>query len=280
MTSDAPGTAAETVIRPVRGWHLPDPREVLRHHELLLNFARRDLNVRYRQTFLGIGWVVFQPLAMMGILALFFGGVVERAPGQAPFPVFVLAGLVAWNFFNSLVSESAASVIAYNAIVTRVYFPRLIVPLAPALTTLVDLGIGIVIVLVIMAIAGYYPDLRTLLLPVFVVLLAVAALALGVFLSALNVRYRDIRYAIPVMMQALFFSAPIMFSPSVLHAPFSTIYRINPLAPLIEGVRWSLIGGPDVPGVELLYAIPAVLVGFVVSVAYFETAQQSFADII
>ncbi|MFN8508655.1 MAG: ABC transporter permease [Dehalococcoidia bacterium] len=280
MTSDTPVAGAETVIGPVRGWHLPDPREVLGHRDLLLNFARRDLNVRYRQTFLGIGWVVFQPLAMMGILALFFGGVVERAPGQAPFPVFVLTGLVAWNFFNSLVSESAASVIAYNAIVTRVYFPRLIVPLAPALTTLVDLGIGIVIVLVIMAIAGYYPAVRTLLLPVFVVLLAVAALALGVFLSALNVRYRDIRYAIPVMMQALFFSAPIMFSPSVLHEPFSMIYRISPLAPLIEGVRWSLIGGPDVPGVELLYAVPAVLVAFVVSVAYFETAQQSFADII
>jgi len=275
-----PRTRTVTNIRAREGWHFPDLREVARHRELLFNFARRDLSVRYRQTWLGVGWVLFQPLALMGIMALFFGQVVRQAPGQAPFPVFVFTGLVAWNFFNALVSESAASVIAYQAIVMKVFFPRLIVPLAPALTTLVDLAIGLCIVLVLMAVYGYYPTLRTLLLPVFIVLLALAALSLGVFLSALNVRYRDIRYAIPVMMQALFFSAPIMFSPSILSSPFSTVYRVNPIAPIIEGVRWSLIGGPDVPGLELLYVVPVVLGALVLSLGYFETTQQSFADVL
>lgn len=270
---------ASTVVQPPGGWNGLGLRELWRSRDLLYWFAWRDLKIRYKQTVIGAGWVILQPLLIMTVFTIFFGKVVGVSADGLPYPVFVYAGLLPWNYFNLAMGESANSLVNYASLVTKVYFPRLAIPVAPAISALVDLGISGAIFLGLMLVYGILPPWQVVFLPVFLLLLVAVSLASGIWLSALNLRYRDVRHVIPFATQVLFFVTPVIYPSTLLSGPWKVVYTLNPLAVVVDGVRWSVLDQPAPHPVAAVASIAGTLLLLLGGIVHFRYAEQSFADV-
>ena len=268
------------VVEPHRGWATLGLRELWVYRELLYFLVWRDVKVRYKQTALGASWAIIQPLFTMLVFSLFFGRLANVPSDGVPYPLFSLAALVPWTFFANGLTQAANSVVGSEELVTKIYFPRLAIPMAAVLSGLVDLAISLVVLLAAMAWYGVVPGPRALWLVPLVVLAIAASIGVGLWLSALNVRYRDVRYAVPFLVQAWLFSTPIAYPSSLLAEPWRTLYGVNPMVGVVEGFRWALFGTAVAPGPVVLVSCATTLVVLLGGALYFRRLEQTFADVI
>jgi lipopolysaccharide transport system permease protein len=266
--------------RAVDGW-LPrlDLDEVWASREIAVVLALRNIRIRYKQTFFGVAWALLQPLAAVGIFTLIFGRLAQVPSEGIPYPVFVFAGLAVWFYFSQSATLASESLAQYRELVTKVYFPRLLAPVAAVVPGLVDLAISLLAVGVFMAIYGVAPTGAIVLLPAWLVALVTLTFGVGTWLSALNVQYRDVRNALAFLLQLWFFASPIVYGSSLLEGSWGFVLALNPLVGLLEGFRWSLVGAPF-PGPEALVSLATGIVVVASGVAYFARAQRRFADLI
>jgi lipopolysaccharide transport system permease protein len=276
----AAGAPGEVVIRPPGRWGVLSLKELMGHRELLYFLTRRELLVRYKQSIFGIAWAVVQPLAMMTIFSIFFGRLAGVPSDGIPYPLFALAALVPWMFISQSVAQSAISLVADSNILSKVYFPRLVIPTGRVLATLADLGIALVVLFVVMALYGVTPEPTVVLVPALIALGFVTALAIGTMLAILNVRYRDVTVAVPLLMQLWLFSTPVVYPGSLITGAWEYIYALNPAVSVVSGMRWALLGtpGPSIGAVAVSCASAGVLL--VMALVYFRKNERFFADII
>jgi lipopolysaccharide transport system permease protein len=275
-----------TRIRPSRGWRAIDLREIWRYRELLWFLTLRDVKLRYKQTALGVAWAVLQPLFTMLVFTIFFGKLGKLPSDGRPYALFVLAALLPWQLFAYALTQSSNSLVAEQRLITKVYFPRLIVPVASVLSGLVDFLVAFALLALTMA-AGpmlgwgrVVPSWAAMTLPAFVLFAVLTALAVGLWLSALNVRYRDVRYTIPFLTQFWMFLTPIAYPASLVPPPYRPLYGLNPMSGVVEGFRWALLA-TDAPDWGLM-AVSAgvVLVLLAGGVLYFRRMERTFADVV
>jgi lipopolysaccharide transport system permease protein len=278
----APAQVRETVrIQQTHGFgRLLSPRELWRFRAVALQIALRDVRVRYRQTILGAAWAVLQPVGTMLVFTLFFGRLAHLSSEGAAYYLFSLAGLVPWTYFSTSLILGADSLVANAALVSKVYFPRIFIPAGVVAAGLVDLAIATVILLVVAAVAGTTLSITLFALPLLVAITLAAALGVTAALSAVNVRYRDVRYVVPFATQLWLFATPIAYPSTLLHEPWRTVAAINPLTGVVEGFRWSVLGFPAAPWTLIGVSAASALVLLVGGLAYFDRAERRFADVI
>jgi len=269
-----------TIIRPKKIISFADFREFWQYRELLLFFAWRDLKVRYKQTAIGVSWALFQPFFTMVVFSVFFGSLAKMPSDGIPYPIFVFVGLLIWQFFANSLSDAASSLITNQSIVTKVYFPRLILPAATILVKFVDFFIAAIILVGLMVYYQYTPNfLGLLILPLLLLISFFAALGGGLILASVNVKYRDVRYALPFFIQILMFLTPVIYPPSIA-GRYSWILAINPMTGIIKAARSALLGGAPINwqllGISGVACLILLWVGFV----YFKKTERYFADII
>ena len=279
MAADAASAQPVVLIQPSRGWRALDLRELWRFRELVYFLALRDIKVRYKQTALGVAWVLLQALPAMGIFSIVFGQRGLAANG-VPYPLFVVSGLVPWFYFSNATSGASGSIVGNTQLISKVYFPRLAIPLAAVLANLVDLGIGLLLELALLAVFGVGFGWHLLALPVLVVLIVLTALGVSVWLSALDVQYRDVRYAVPFFVQVWLFATPVIYSSGDVPERWRPILALNPMTGVIEGFRWSLLGEGDPPLAALLGSVLIVAVLLTTGLLYFRRMERTFADVI
>ncbi len=280
--STPPPPLTTTVIEPSRGWVPLKLVELWEYREVLYFLIWRDIKVRYRQTAIGAAWAVVQPLMTMVIFSVFFGRLAKVPSDGIPYPLFALAALVPWMFFANGVSLSANSLVASGYLITKVYFPRLLAPTARVLSGLPDLGLSLLVLLGIIWWSGL---LRTggapfILLPALTLLALVTALGVGLWLSALNVQYRDVQHAVPFAVQLWLFATPIAYPSSLLSEPWRTIYGLNPMVGVVEGFRWALLESGRPPGYPVAVSALAALVILVTGAFFFRRVERTFADVL
>ena len=273
-------TRPVVIIKPSRGWRGLDLRELWKHRELLMFFVWRDVKVRYKQTALGAGWAVIQPLAIMAVLTVVFGYLADLPSDGIPYPVFAFAALLPWQLFTNAFNRAANSLVTSQQLITKVYFPRILIPTAAVFVGLLDFLVGFVILLLFLVYYGIAPDVTLLALPLFVALALAAALAIGYWLSALNVRYRDVSAILPFLTQFWFYATPIAYSSTLVPEEWRSIVGLNPMAGVVEGVRWTFF--PDTKSFDPLVFVSAgtVLVLLVSGVLYFRRVERTFADVV
>jgi lipopolysaccharide transport system permease protein len=275
------GRAGEWVEnRPSSGW-LPrlDVRDLWAHRELALVLALKDLRVRYKQTFFGIAWAALQPLLAVLIFTVIFGHLAHLPTEGLPYAVFVYCGLGIWLYVSGAVSGCAQSLVDNRDLVTKVYFPRLLAPIAAVLPGLVDLLPSLAIIGIFLGVYGVAPGPALVLLPLWILAGAVLALAVGLWLAALNVKYRDVRYALPFFLQIWMFGSPVVYASTLVHGDWRYAFAVNPMVTLVDGFRWSLAGGPA-PGPEGLVSVAVVAAVLAGGFVYFRRVEQYFADVI
>jgi lipopolysaccharide transport system permease protein len=280
-TSLLEGRGAPRVIRPPSRWPGAGLRELWRYRELLLFFAWRDVKVRYKQTFLGITWAVLQPVMYMVVFTLFFGRIAGLYSEGKPYALLALSGSVIWLFFANAVALSANSLVGNAALITKVYFPRLAAAVAPVIAGLVDLVLSFGVLLAVMAGYGVFPGFPRLLVLVPSVLLAMAtAIGVGAWLAALNVKYRDVRYVVPFLLQLWLFASPVVYSSQLAEESLGGFYYLNPMAGVVDTFRWSLLGGIPPGAGDLALSSLSAAVLLVGGVLYFRRMERHFADIV
>jgi lipopolysaccharide transport system permease protein len=267
------------VIRPPRKWVPIDFSELWSYRELLYFFVWRDVKIRYKQTGLGVAWAVIQPLFTMVIFSVIFGGFAKIPSEGIPYPLFVLSALLPWQLFSEGMTRSTTSMVSNANIMTKVYFPRLIMPIAGILSPIVDFLIAMVILVLMMAYYGFVPTVNVVFLPAFVLLALATSLGVGLWLSALNVQYRDFQYTLPFLIQIWMFASPVVYSTNMVPEQYQLIYGLNPMAGVIEGFRWALLGTAPPSGIIGL-SVVVVLVLLVTGAFYFKKMEQYFADIV
>jgi lipopolysaccharide transport system permease protein len=268
-----------TVIEPLRGWRMLDWRELWAYRELLWVLTARDVKVRYKQTVLGAGWAVLRPFITMVIFSVVFGQLAKMPSDGFPYPVFVYAGLLPWTFFSSAIGTSAGSLVGASHLVSKVYFPRLIIPLASAGAGLVDLLISTVILLLMMLWFGVGWSANLLAAPLLLAFVVFAALGVGTLLAALTVSYRDFTHITPFLVQIWMYVTPVVFPVSLVPQRWQWLLYLNPMTGLVEGFRAAFLGKPfDVAGLAVSFVVAAMF--FVAGVAYFERVERRFADIV
>jgi lipopolysaccharide transport system permease protein len=266
--------------RPSRGW-LPqgDVQELWKRRELVFFLALRDFKLRYTQAVLGAAWVLIQPLAGAAIFYGVFGQVLGVPSDGIPYLVFVYAGLAVWAYVSNAVEAAAESLAAHSALVTKVYFPRLAAPVAAVLPGLVDLAIALVVLGVLMAAYGVAPSVALVTLPLWILATIAITLAVGLWLSALNAQYRDVRYALSFLLQIWFFASPVVFPSSLISGAWKYVYALNPLVGVLDGFRWSVLDGPA-PGSQDLVSLAVGVLLFLTGVVYFRRVERRLADVI
>jgi lipopolysaccharide transport system permease protein len=269
-----------TRIRPSRGWVALGLRELWEYRELLWFLVWRDVKVRYKQTVLGAGWAILQPVATMVVFSLFFGRLAGMPSDGLPYPIFSFAGLVPWTFFAQGLSQSANSLVGSHNLITKVYFPRLAIPISTVLAGLVDFALAFLVLLAMMLAYGIVPGPEVLALAPLLLLALVTALGAGLWLSALNVQFRDVRYIVPFLTQLWLFLTPIAYPSSLLGEPWRTVYGLNPMAGVVEGFRWALLGTGEPPGAMLAASVLAALALLASGALYFRRTERTFADVI
>jgi homopolymeric O-antigen transport system permease protein len=266
-------------LEPARGW----PRHLLpdlwRYRELLFFFVWRDIKVRYKQTVLGAGWAIVQPVLSTVVFSIFFGRLARVPSDGLPYPVFSMMGVVPWTYFSAALAASSASVAAYQRVISKVYFPRLIIPFAAVLAPLVDFAIAFAILIALMAWYGVIPGAAIVWLPFLLLLATATASAVGIWLSALSVRYRDVRYVVPFAIQLWLFATPVAYPASLVPAEWRTWYGLNPMAGVIEGFRGVLAGGQS-PGAMTFVSAAVVVVLLGAGMMQFRRLEGTFADLI
>ena len=269
------------VIRPPSRWTGFGFRELWRHRELLFFLAGRDLKVRYKQTFLGATWAVLQPVMYMLVFTLFFGKVAHLYTPKIPYALLTLSGSVIWLFFANSVQLAAGSLVGNAALITKVYFPRLLGAVAPVIAGLVDFLLAFGVLLAVMAGYGFYPDPRRVWVVIPAVLLAMAcAIGVGAWLAALNVKYRDVRYVVPFLLQLWLFASPVVYVADLLHGGWRAVYYANPMAGAVEAFRWALLGGVPPTASRILLSTAVGGVMLFAGLIYFRRREREFADIV
>jgi len=272
--------SSTTVIKPSKGWVSIRLRDLWEYRELLYFLTWRDIKVRYKQTALGALWAIIQPFFTMVVFSLFFGRLAKVPSDGIPYPLFSFAALVPWTFFANGLSQSSNSLVGSTDLITKVYFPRLIIPVSSVLSGFIDFAIAFIVFMAMAFYYGIYPALSIILLPFLLLLGLITALGVGLWLSALNVKFRDVRYTIPFLTQFWLFATPIAYPSSLLSEPWRTIYGINPMVGVVEGFRWVLLGADTAPG-AIIFVSALVSMGLLVSGAfYFKRMEKFFADII
>ena len=271
---------ARVRIMPTQGWvslRLPD---LWSYRELIYFLTWRDIKVRYKQTLLGVAWAVLQPLLTMVVFSLFFGRLAGIPSDGVPYPIFAFAALVPWTFFANGLTQASSSLVSNANLITKIYFPRLAAPLATILAGVIDFVLAFLVLLIMMVAYGITPTHNVIWLPAFMALAVVTSLGVGLWLSAMNVLFRDVRYTLPFLTQFWMFATPIAYPSSLLSEPWRTIYGINPMVGVVEGFRWSLLGTSAAPGaIALVSAVVAT--GLLVSGAYyFRRMERTFADLV
>lgn len=268
-------------IKPRHSWLPSHPRELWGFRELMLRFAARDITLRYRQTALGVIWVVLVPLLGAGILAFVFGGVADlQGPPGIPYFVFTLAGLVVWTTFSQVATRSSSSLVGNSQLVGKVYFPRLLLPFSSIISTFVDVAVSLVLLVALLGASGIRPGLGVITFPIWFGFVIALALGIGLGSGALMVRYRDIQYILPVAIQFLLFASPVAYLLSDVPEGARTWYELNPLTGLFEGMRWSLIGTPRPETWVAIYAMSVALLLLTIGMMVFSRMERQFADVI
>ncbi|GAC1313612.1 MAG: ABC transporter permease [Chloroflexota bacterium] len=268
-----------TVIAASSGWRALDLRELWRFRELVYFLALRDIKVRYKQTALGVAWVVLQPLLAMGIFSIVFGARGLTTDG-VPYPLFVLSGLVPWFYFANATSGASGSIVGNTQLISKVYFPRLAIPLAAVLGNLVDFAIGLVLAVMLGVVLGGTLGPQLVALPVLVLIVVLTALGVSVWLSALDVQYRDVRYAVPFLIQVWLFATPVIYGAGDVPPAWRPILALNPMTGVIAAFRWSLLGQGDPPLAALGTSVALVVVLLLTGLLYFRRMERTFADVI
>lgn len=285
MKNTASGTSSiqHLVIEPVTGWKPLDPHDLWRYRELFYFLTWRDVKVRYKQTSLGAAWAVLQPLGNMLLFTILFGRLAKLPSDGIPYPLFAYAGLLPWTFFANAVGSSGNSLVGSSHLITKVYFPRVIIPASAILAGLVDLGISFVVMAVLMVWYGVPIGATILMTPVLVVLTAILALGVGMWLSALHVRYRDIRYLIPFLIQFWMFATPVIYPASLMPERYRMLYFLNPMSGLIEAYRVALLGGVNGASFNLVtlgMAGGLAILVLIYAMYHFRRMEKTFADIV
>jgi lipopolysaccharide transport system permease protein len=281
MSAEARAAATEVLVIEAGHTELHYWRDLWRYRELFYFLAWRDILVRYKQTAIGITWAVIRPLLTMVVFTVVFGKLGKFPSEGVPYPILVYAAMLPWQFFASSLSEASGSLIGNANLISKVYFPRLIVPASAVITSFVDFLIAGVIMLALMAWYGFWPDWRIVALPLFMLLAFAAAMGAGLWLTALNVKYRDFRYVVPFIVQFGLYISPVGFSSSVVPEKWRLLYSLNPMVGVIDGFRWALLGGKTtlyMPGFAL--SLAAVMLLLATGVVHFRRTERTFADII
>lgn len=268
------------IIRPSRGWVSLRLKELWEYRELLYFLAWRDIKVRYKQTVLGAAWAIIQPFLTMVVFSIFFGHLARIPSDGLPYPIFAYCALLPWQLFAHALTESSNSLVANERLITKVYFPRLVVPLSAVLARLLDFLIAFVALLGMMMYYHVTPTPALWTVPLFLLLVIGAALGVGLWLSALNVQYRDVRYTIPFLTQFWLFATPVAYPSTLIPASWRAMYGLNPMAGVIEGFRWALLGKAEGPGPLLLVSITIVVLILVRGLYYFRRMEKTFADVV
>ena len=269
-----------TLIRPASSWASIGLKELWEYRELLYFLTWRDVKVRYKQTALGALWAIIQPFFLMVVFSLFFGRLAGVPSDGIPYPIFTFCALLPWQLFAHALTESSNSLIANERLITKVYFPRLVVPIAAVLGGLVDFVVAFVILLGMMAYYKIVPTWAIVTLPAFILLAIMTALGVGLRLSALNVQYRDVRYTINFLIQIWLFVTPVVYPSSIIPAAWRPLYGLNPMAGVVEGFRWALLGKSEPPGVLLAVSVVMVMLILIGGLYYFRRMEQEFADVV
>jgi lipopolysaccharide transport system permease protein len=267
------------ITPPSRWWVLPF-RELWEYRELLYFFVWRDIKVRYKQTAIGAAWAVLQPFLTMLVFSLFFGRLAHIPSEGLPYPIFYYSALLPWMYFASALQSSTATIVENQRLVTKVYFPRLALPLSSVLSGLLDFGISFLMFVAMIFYYRIHPSWAVLLLPAFLLLAVLTALGVGLWLSALNAIYRDVRYVVPFLVQFWMFASPVAYPSSLVPAKWRWLYGLNPMAGVIEGFRWSLAGNGAPPGRLILISSAMVLAILLSGVAYFQKMETTIADVV
>ena len=265
-------------IRPVSGFSLPSWKDIWDYRELLQFLVWRDVKVRYKQTAIGVGWAVLQPLSMMVVFAVFFGGLANIPSDGIPYPVFAYTALLPWQLFSRAILESTNSLVVDQRLITRVYFPRIIVPSASVLAAIIDFFIAGILLVALMVFYGIMPSWHIVCFPLFIFLMLVTALGVGYWLSALNLEYRDVMYAVPFINQLWFFMTPIVYPSSLVPEKWQFLYGLNPMVSVIEGCRWSLLGQGAGPSPMLWVSMATGFFIFITGAAWFRWRERTFVD--
>ena len=268
------------IIKPKKGWQLINFRELREYRDLFYFLVARDIKVRYKQTVLGGLWAVIQPFFMMVIFTLFFGNLAKVPSDGIPYPIFSYSALVAWTYFANAVTRSGNSLVDNASLISKVYFPRLIAPLAAMLAALVDFGISFLVLIGMMFYFHIYPTAMTAFVPLLVILMMFTASGVGMFLAALNAKYRDIRYTITFLVQFWMFASPVVYPTSMVPEKYHLIYAINPMAGVIEGFRSALLGTVAFPTHMLMISAIVSTALFIAGALYFKRTERQFADVI
>jgi len=276
----SPGDKPVVRIRPSRGWIAVNLRDLWAYRELLYFLTWRDIKVRYKQTVLGAAWAILQPFFTMVVFSLFFGRLAGVPSDGIPYPIFSYAALVPWQFFANGLTNATNSLVASTNLIQNVYFPRMVIPFSAVLSGVVDFALAFVVLLAMMLFYRIAPTGATLWLPLFLLLALITSLAVGLWLTAMNVQFRDVRYAVPFILNAWMFATPIAYPSSLLHEPWHTLYGLNPMAGVVEGFRWALLGTEPAPGPMVLVSALVSVVLFIGGLFYFRRMERTFADVI
>ena len=267
-------------ISPGRAAFSVDFTELWQYRELLFLLAWRDATVRYKQSVVGIGWALIQPLLMMLIFSVVFGRFAGLPSDNVPYPVFSLCALLPWNYFSRSVADSSNSLVGAGNLLTKVYFPRLILPVEKVFSGLIDFVIAFVLLLGVMAWYHVVPSPRIVLLPLFLVVAMLAAFGVGLWLTSLNVKYRDVGFIVPFLVQIWLYASPVAYSSSIVPPRWKLLYSLNPMVGVVEGFRWALLGRGQFDPLSLVVSLPLVLLLIISGFWYFHRMERTFADLI
>ena len=271
----------EVLIQPIHGWASLNLRGLWEYRELLYFLAWRDVKIRYKQTALGITWAVLQPFLAMLLFSIFLGRLARMPSDNAPYPLFAFAALVPWTFFANSLTQASNSLVGSADLIKKVYFPRLIVPISVVLGGLPDFALSFLVLLIMMAYYRRYPPLTLLVwLPLLVILMMVTVLGVGLFLSALNVKYRDVRYVVTFLTQIWMFATPVFYPASLLPPHWRLFYSINPMVGVVDGFRWALLGTANAPKLSIIISAASALLILVIGLFYFRRMEDTFADVV
>ena len=267
-------------VKPSRGWISLQLGELWKYRELIYFMTWRDIKVRYKQTVLGAAWAIIQPFFTMVVFSLFFGKLAKVPSDGIPYPIFAYAALVPWTFFANGLNQSSNSLVGNANLIKKVYFPRLVVPFSSVISGLVDFVLAFIVLVGMMLVYGIFPTINIVWLPLLLLLTLVSGLGVGLWLSALNVQFRDVRYTVPFLIQFWLFATPIAYPSSLLSEPWRTLYGINPMVGVVEGFRWALLGTPTAPGPMCMVSSLVALALLVGGAFYFRRMEKTFADVI
>ncbi len=268
------------VIKPSRGWAALNLRELWLYRELIFFMTWRDLKVRYKQTLLGASWAILQPFLTMVIFSIFFGNLAKVPSDGVPYPIFSYTALVPWILFSKALQDASRSLVANSHMITKVYFPRMILPLSSIMAGVVDFLIAFVVLLGMMVFFNIFPTVNVWVLPLFLLLALVTAVGVGLWLSALNVLFRDINYILPFLTQFWMYLTPVAYPSSMIPAEWQVIYALNPMTGVVEGFRWALLGTGQPPGIMTLVSSITAVVLLISGMFYFKRMERLFADMV